>query len=110
MCVCPSSFSRDGTEELLMKEELGSFLLRQSRSEDHQYDLCVRSEHDIKNVRIAQMDSRGFCITEEHFFPSLTQLVKHYRNHVGQTDTHTNLHTPHVHTHSLSSSSTIVTM
>lgn len=91
MLYCTVPLSRDGTEELLMKEESGSFLVRQSRSEDYRYDLCVRSEHGIQNVRIMQTDSQEFCITEDQTFNSLTQLIKHYGNHVRRmhTVTHT---------------------
>lgn len=71
-----------------MEAAPGSYLVRQSRSEDYRYDLCVRTERGIKNVRIMETDSRDFCITGDQCFPSLMQLIEHYRNHVRQAHTH----------------------
>lgn len=57
----------------------GTFLIRESESQPGNYSLSIREMDSVKHYRIRSMDNGGFFIASRAVFPTLSQLVEHYK-------------------------------
>jgi hypothetical protein len=67
-------------EQLLINEDLGAFLIRESEHFPGDLTLSIKDENKIQHYRI-KFDSinRNYTIDDEIFFPDLRLLVQVYR-------------------------------
>ncbi|KAI1730652.1 protein tyrosine kinase domain-containing protein [Ditylenchus destructor] len=63
---------------LLVVNDHGSFLVRDSESRQNEFSLSVRDGSVIKHYRIRQLDSGGFYIARRIAFSTLPELIEHY--------------------------------
>ena len=63
---------------LLVQNEHGAFLIRDSESRRNDYSLSVRDGDTVKHYRIRQLDEGGFFIARRTTFRTLQELVDHY--------------------------------
>ena len=62
-----------------MHGENGSFLVRASESKPGDFSLSLRDGDNVKHYRIRSLDGGGYYIAHRVKFPSLVELVDHYR-------------------------------
>ncbi|XP_028671067.1 GRB2-related adapter protein 2a [Erpetoichthys calabaricus] len=72
------TITRQAAEEMLIKKELGSFLIRGSQSSPGEFSISVRHDLDVQHFKVMK-DGKGnyFLWTEK--FPSLNKLVDFYK-------------------------------
>ncbi|KAG2464315.1 GRB2B protein, partial [Polypterus senegalus] len=72
------TITRQNAEEMLIKKELGSFLIRGSQSSPGEFSISVRHDLDVQHFKVMK-DGKGnyFLWTEK--FPSLNKLVDFYK-------------------------------
>ena len=63
---------------LLVQNEHGAFLIRDSESRRNDFSLSVRDGDTVKHYRIRQLDEGGFFIARRTTFRTLQELVDHY--------------------------------
>ncbi len=70
-------FPRIRAEQLLIKEDLGAFLIRESEHYPGDLTLSIRDESRIQHYRIKfDLITRHYTIDDEIFFPDLHLLVE----------------------------------
>jgi len=63
---------------LLVQNEHGAYLIRDSESRRNDFSLSVRDGDTVKHYRIRQLDEGGFFIARRTTFRTLQELVEHY--------------------------------
>ncbi|KAM4612031.1 GRB2-related adapter protein 2b isoform 2-T2 [Polymixia lowei] len=70
--------SRKDSQDSLMAQPVGSFLIRGSQSSPGDFSISVRHEGDVQHFKVLR-DSRGQYYVWSESFPSLNQLVEYYK-------------------------------
>jgi hypothetical protein len=69
--------TRIRAEQLLINENLGAFLIRESEHYPGDLTLSIRDENKIQHYRIRfDLITRNYTIDDEIFFPDLNSLVQ----------------------------------
>jgi GRB2-related adaptor protein 2 len=71
------NISRAYAEQLLINEELGTFLIRDSEHFPGNLTLSIKDDDKIQHYRIKyDLVGRGYTVDDESFFPDLRLLVE----------------------------------
>ncbi|KAK3520604.1 hypothetical protein QTP70_028617 [Hemibagrus guttatus] len=70
--------SRSTSEEMLMSQEVGSFLIRGSQSSPGDFSISVRHEFDVQHFKVMK-DNKGHYYLWSEKFTSLNKLVDFYK-------------------------------
>ncbi|XP_041641575.1 GRB2-related adapter protein 2b [Cheilinus undulatus] len=71
--------SRTDAKEMLMSQPVGAFVIRGSQTSAGDFSITVRHAEDVQHFKVLR-NSRGQYYLWTEKFPSLNQLVQHYKN------------------------------
>ncbi|XP_056606448.1 GRB2-related adapter protein 2b [Triplophysa dalaica] len=73
------NISRQASQEKLMSQPIGSFLIRGSQSSPGDFSISVRHENDVQHFKVMRSRSGQYYLWDEKF-SSLNQMVEFYTN------------------------------